>query len=156
VHQGIEAGGDATVPLSLFAPGDTLAVTAAYTYNDFFFDGDATYGNNQLPGVPRHYLRAELLYKHPSGFYAGPNVEWAPGHYFADNANNLTVNPYTLLNLRLGFDAGEGWSGYLEGRNLADTRYISTVAVAGAATPASELFNPGTGRSVFGGLRYNW
>jgi iron complex outermembrane receptor protein len=156
VHQGIEAGGDATIPLSAFAPDDAIALTAAYTYNDFFFDGDATYGDNQLPGVPRHYLRAELLYRHPSGFYAGPNVEWAPGHYFADNANSLAVAPYALLNLRFGFDAGEGWSGYVEGRNLTDTRYISTVAVAGTANPASELFNPGTGRAIHGGLRYNW
>ena len=35
-------------------------------------------GNNRLPGVPPHYLRAEVLYKHPNGFYAGPNVEWMP------------------------------------------------------------------------------
>src|SRR3546814_2589912 len=83
VHQGIEVGLDATIPLS--ALGDSLALTAAYTYSDFFFDDDAIYGDNRIPGVPKHYLRAELLYKHPGGFYAGPNVEWAPGHYYADN-----------------------------------------------------------------------
>jgi iron complex outermembrane receptor protein len=154
VHQGIEAGWNAGFPVSAFAPDDRLSFTAAYTYSDFFFDGDATYGDNVLPGVPRHYLRAEMLYRHPSGFYAGPNIEWAPGHYYADNANSLTVDPYALVNFRAGYDAGNGWSAYLEGRNLADTHYISTVAVAGVATPASQLFNPGIGRAVFGGLRY--
>lgn len=156
VHQGIEAGLDAALPVSAFVAGDSLALTAAYTYNDFFFDGDATYGHNQLPGVPKHFLRAELLYKHPAGFYAGPNVEWAPGHYFADNANSLTVDPYALLNLKAGVDIGTRWSLYVEGRNLTNKTYISTVAVAGAATAASELFNPGIGRAVYGGIRFAW
>lgn len=154
VHQGIEAGLDAAIPLS--ASGDSLALTAAYTYSDFFFDDDAIYGDNRIPGVPKHYLRAEALYKHPSGFYAGPNVEWAPGHYYADNANTLTVDPYALLNLKAGFDLGERWSLYVEGRNLTDKRYISTVAIAGTASQTSEIFNPGTGRSVYGGVRFRW
>ena len=154
VHQGIEAGLDATIPLS--GSGDNLAFTAAYTYSDFFFDDDAIYGDNRIPGVPKHYLRAELLYKHPGGFYAGPNVEWAPGHYYADNANSLTVDPYALFNLKAGFDAGKHWSIYVEGRNLTDKRYISTVAIAGTASAASEIFNPGTGRAVYGGVRFTW
>lgn len=154
VHQGIEAGIDADIPLS--ATGDALALTAAYTYSDFSFDDGPTYGDNELAGVPKHLLRAELLYRHSSGFYAGPNVEWAPGHYFADNANSLTVDPYALLNLKAGFDAGHRWSAYVEGRNLTDKHYISTVAVAGVADAASELFNPGTGRAVFGGVRFQW
>lgn len=156
VHQGLEAGLDATVPVSALAQGDSLVLTAAYTYSDFFFDGDPTYVDNKLPGVPKHFLRAELLYTHPSGFYAGPNVEWAPGHYFADNANSLTVDPYALLNIKAGFDIGERSSLYVEGRNLIDKVYISTVAVAGTATAGSELFNPGTGRAVFGGIRFKW
>ena len=154
VHQGIEAGLDADIPLS--ASGDVLALTAAYTYSDFSFDDDPTYGDNELAGVPKHFLRAELLYKHRAGFYAGPNVEWAPGHYFADNANSLTVDPYALLNLKAGFDPGGHWSAYVEGRNLTNKHYISTVAVAGVADAAAELFNPGAGRAVFGGVRFQW
>lgn len=154
VHQGIEAGLNGDIPIS--ASGDRLMLTAAYTYSDFNFDGDPNYGNNELPGIPKHYLRAEVLYKHTSGFYAGPNVEWAPGHYFADNANTLSVDPYALLNLKTGFDAGKHWSVYVEGRNLTDKRYIATVAIAGVANANSEIFNPGTGRAVFGGVRFTW
>jgi iron complex outermembrane receptor protein len=154
IHQGIEAGLDASLPLS--PRGDRLTLTAAYTYSDFHFDGDATYGDNQLPGVPRHFLRAEAVYRHASGLYAGPNLEWAPGRYFADNANGLSVDPYALIGLRLGYDPGRRWSLYLEGRNLTDTHYISTVAVAGTATPDAEIFNPGIGRAVFGGVRFQW
>ena len=156
VHQGVEVGLDGSFPVSLLAPGDTVSFAAAYTWSDFFFSGDPVYGDNRLAGVPEHMLRAEALYRHPSGVYAGPNIEWAPGSYFADNANSLTVDGYALLNFKVGFDAGKGWTAYVEGRNLTDERYISTVAVAGVANAASQLFNPGTGRSVFGGVRYQW
>ncbi len=155
VHQGVEAGLDALFPVSPFGSDDAIALLAAYTYSDFFFYRDARFGNNELPGVPKHFLRAETLYKHASGFYAGPNIEWAPSRYFADNANSLSVDPYALVNVKAGYDTGSGWSGYIEGRNLADKRYISTVAVTGFANAGSEIFNPGMGRSVYGGLRYN-
>jgi len=155
VHQGIELGLGLAFLKAIFAQEDRFWFNLAYTYNDFFFDGDMRWGNNQLPGVPPHYLRGEVLYKHPSGFYIGPNVEWMPHSYFADNANSLTIDPYALLNFRVGYDrGGPGWSGYLEGRNLLDKRYISTTITADIATPVSALFNPGYGLSVYAGLRY--
>ncbi len=101
VHQGVEAGLGVAFLKSLVTVEDRVWFNAAYTYNDFFFVRDALYGNNRLPGVPTHYLRAEVLYRHPSGFYAVPNVEWSPQSYFADNANSLTVPAYALLNLRI-------------------------------------------------------
>jgi iron complex outermembrane receptor protein len=153
VHQGIEAGLDAAILTSVAAPGDRVVLNAAYTYNDFAFDGDARYGDNRLPGVPKQMLRAEALYRHPVGVYAGPSVEWAPGRYFADNANALSVDPYALLNFRVGFDKGKGWSAYIEVRNLTDKRYISSVAIAGVASSSSEIFNSGVGRSIYGGVR---
>jgi iron complex outermembrane receptor protein len=156
VHQGAEAGLGITFLKSIFARGDRFLVNVSYTYNDFFFDGDPVYGNNRLPGVPRHFLRSELAYKHPKGFYAGPNVEWMPEAYFADNANSLAIDPFALLNFRITYDRGTGWSGYLEGRNLLDTRYISSTITAGAADATSALFNSGFGRSIYGGVRFMW
>lgn len=157
VHQGIEAGVGFVFLKSGLVPGDRFWFNAAYTYNDFFFDNDSRYGNNRLPGVPPHYLRAELLYKHPSGFYAAPNVEWVPQSYFADNANQVKVDPYALLNLRVSYNApGSKTSFYLEGRNLLDKRYIANVAVAGTADAASALFNPGTGVAIYGGMQLKW
>jgi iron complex outermembrane recepter protein len=156
VHQGVEAGLGVAFLKSIFDREDRFWFNLAYTYSDFFFDGDARYGNNALPGVPPHYLRAEVLYKHPNGFYAGPNVEWMPRAFFADNANSLTVDPYALLNFKIGYERDTGWSGYLEGRNLFDERYISTTITAGAATATSALFNPGVGRAVYSGIRYRW
>jgi iron complex outermembrane receptor protein len=154
VHQGVEAGLGLAFLKSIFVQEDRFWLNVAYTYSDFFFDNDPVWGNNRLPGVPPNYLRAEVLYKNPNGFFAGPNVEWMPRAFFADNANSLTVDPYALLNFRVGYDPGKGWSGYVEGRNLLDTRYISTTITAGVANPTMELFNPGVGRAVYAGLRY--
>jgi iron complex outermembrane receptor protein len=156
VHQGVEAGLGASFLKAVFAQEDRFWLNIAYTYNDFFFNGDARYGNNRLPGVPQHYLRTEILYTHPSGFAAGPNIEWAPTAYFGDNANQVKADSYTLLNLRATYDRGANWSGYVEARNLTDTRYISSVAIAGTANAASEIFNPGPGRMIHGGLTYRW
>ncbi len=154
VHQGVEAGIGLAFLKSVFAHDDRVWFNLAYTYNDFRFDNDATWGNNRLPGVAPHNIRTEVLYKHPGGFYAGPNVEWMPQAFFVDNANTFTVDSYALLNFKIGYDPGKGWSSYLEGRNLFDKRYISTTITAGTADPTAELFNPGMGRSVYGGLRY--
>jgi iron complex outermembrane receptor protein len=149
VHRGVEAGLGIAVMRN-----HRLWINAAYTYNDFFFVDDARFGDNQLPGVGPHNVRVELLYNHPAGFYAGPNVEWMPKAFFADNANSLTVDPFALLNVRAGYERGTSWSAYLEGRNLLDTRYISTTITAGTATPGAALFNPGAGRAIYAGLRY--
>lgn len=156
VHQGVEVGLGAALLKGIVSGKDHLWINVAYTLNDFFFDGDAVYGHNRLPGVPRHFIRSELSYRHPGGFQAGPNVEWMPQAYFADNANSLTIDPYTLLNFRVTYDRGRGWSGYVEGRNLLDTRYISTTMTAGVADAASALFNSGYGRAIYGGVRFRW
>ncbi len=155
VHQGIEAAAGVAIMKGLFTYGtepDRLWLNIAYTYSDFFYDRDATFGNNRLPGAPPHYLRAELLYKHPSGFSVGPNLEWVPEAYYVDSANTLQTEPYALLGLKASYDNGR-ISGYIEGRNLLDKHYISSTSIIDRATPASTLFNPGDGRAVFAGLR---
>lgn len=156
VHQGLESGFGLPILSSVLEAGDRVWLNGLYNLNDFFFDGDSRYGDKRLPGVPMHQVRAELVYKHPSGFYAGPNVEWVKGLY-ADNDNQLRTPSYTLLNLRTGFvGPRSGWSVYLEGRNLLDRRYISSTVVAGTATPTSALFNPGTGRAIYAGGQFRW
>jgi len=157
VHQGIEAGFGVAVLQSMFAKGsrpDRLWLNAAYTYSDFRFDDDPTYGDNLLPVVPRHYLRGELLYRHPAGWFFGPNVEWVPVSYFVDNANTFRSAPYVLWGLRAGYDPGGNFSFYVEARNLADKAYISSANAVDVYSPANpNLFNPGNGRAILGGMK---
>ncbi|MGE0751689.1 MAG: TonB-dependent receptor family protein [Variibacter sp.] len=159
VHQGLEAAIGVAIAKGLFINGDQadrLWLNVAYTFNDFRFDGDPTFGNNQLPGAPRHFVRAELLYKHPSGFYFGPNIEWVPVVYFVDSANTLTTEPYALIGAKIGYDDGRRYSIYIEGRNLANKAYIASTSIIDRATPGIPLFEPGSGRAVYAGLRARW
>ena len=159
IHQGIEAGAGIAVLRNLFVNGplpDKLWVNVAYTFNDFRFDNDPVFGNNQLPGAPRHFLRAELLYKHPTGAYVGPNVEWVPEAYFVDSANSLKTQSYALLGLKAGFDNGGPYSFYIEARNIANRAYIASASVIDRANAALPLFEPGNGRAVFVGAKARW
>lgn len=69
VHQGVEAWLGVAFLKSTFAQDDRFWFNVACTYSDFRFDGDATWGNNRLPAVPAHRVRAELLDKHASGLF---------------------------------------------------------------------------------------
>ena len=159
VHQGIEAGLGVALFKNIFVRGDQadrLWLNMAYTYNDFRFDNDAAFGNNLLPGAPRHFVRAEVLYKHPSGFYIGPNVEWVPQGYFADSANTLSTDAYAIYGLKAGFDDGGKYSAYIEARNIANKAYIASSSIIDRATATSPLFEPGTGRAIYAGFKVRW
>ena len=160
-HRGVELAFGAAIAKSMLAHGatpDRLWLNVAYTLNDFSFDDDAQFGNNELPGAPRHYLRAELLYKHPGGFFFGPNVEWVPQAYYVDSANTLETAPYVLWGLKAGYaPENSAFSAYVEARNLADTHYISSTGITNVADPTlTNLFEPGNGRAVYAGVRYKW
>ncbi len=159
VHQGIEAGLGAAIAKALFVSGvnpDRLWVNVAYTLNDFYYDNDATWGDNTLPGAPRHYFRGEILYKHPTGFYIGPNVEWVPEGYFVDAANTFMADPYAIWGVKAGFDNDRNFSFYVEARNLSDKAYISSASIARTANASSALFEPGTGRAIYAGAKFKW
>ena len=154
IHQGLELAASRAVAHDLIAAGDSLTLRGAYTFSDFRFDEDRTYGRNQLPGAPRHLLRAEARYRHPGGAWIAPTLEYVPEGFFADNANTARTNSYALIGLRGGVElAGGRFSAFFEARNLADRRYISSASVAPRATSASALYEPGTGRAAFAGLR---
>jgi len=159
IHQGVEAGFGWAFWKGLFKGGedsDRLWLNVAYTFSDFRFDDDPVWGDNELPGAPRHYLRAELLYKHPRGFYAGPTLEWVPEAYYVDNANTQGTASYALFGFRAGWDVNEHLAFFVDARNLLDKNYIASASVAAVATPASALYEPGTGRAIYAGMRARW
>jgi iron complex outermembrane recepter protein len=159
IHQGIEAGAGAAIFKDIFVGGnapDKIWLNLAYTFSDFRFDNDPTFGNNLLPGAPRHYVRAELLYKHPNGFYIGPNLEWVPESYFVDSANTLKTEPYAIWGLKAGVDNGGAYSAYVEARNIGNRSYIASASIIDRANTTSPLFEPGTGRALYAGVKARW
>lgn len=156
VHQGLELALDWTWAHDLLAAGDHASFKLAYAFNDFFFDDDAQWGRNELPGAPRHVLRSEWKWTHARGAYLAPNIEWVPEGYDVDNANTVQTRAYALLGLRAGYDPGARWSVYVDARNLADTKYIASSSVAAVASPTSALFEPGEGFAVVAGVNLRW
>ena len=151
-HMGVEAGFDVVLARDL--AGGTLTARTAYTWSRFVFVDDVNFGNNDLPGAPRHFLRGELRYDHPSGAWVAPNVEWVPQGYFVNSENQNRTSPYELVGIRMGYDY-KPWnlSVFFEGRNLADVSYASSVQVDNAI---GRFFEPGDGRAFYGGVAWRW
>jgi iron complex outermembrane receptor protein len=163
-HQGIEASLEVELLRDIFVPkqsdraGDRLSLEQSYTLNDFHMDQNAVYGDNRLPGIPVHVYEAQSLYQTPSGFYAGPNVQCNLSRYPVDEANTLFADSYVLLGFRAGFRQTNGFSVFIDCRNLTDQRYASSIdVIADARTePNPEIFHPGDGRSFYGGVSWSW
>ncbi|HWB58115.1 MAG TPA: TonB-dependent receptor [Chthoniobacteraceae bacterium] len=161
VHQGIEASLDTDLAKGLIAGGrgneDELSFEQSFTYNDFRFSNDSTYGNNRIAGAPVAFYKAELLYKLPCGLYFGPNLEWNVSSYPADEANTLFADPYALLGFRAGYKSPRGLEVFFEAKNLTNKIYAATVeAVGNATSEGGNNFNPGVGRAFYGGVSWKW
>ena len=161
VHTGIELGLEGTLPLHLFSADDQLRLRGSYTWSRFEFVDDLIQGNNRLAGIPEHNGRFEAIYQHPSGFYMGPNVT-AVSSNWADFANSLAARPYVLLGARVGWDDGEHWKVFVDGRNLTNEYYAASVYVNGDARlldafgRGAVLFNPGATRMAFVGFEFSY
>ena len=147
-HAGLEMGMTARLP-------GHLEWRHSLAINDFRFDGDATYGNKRLPGIPHSLLRAELLYRN-DGFYAGPTLEVSPESYAVDFAQTLRNDSYTLLGFKAGQQLTPQISWFIEGRNLTNQKYAATTGVVRLASPTESVFLPGDGSSVYGGLQWRY
>ena len=157
MHQGVELGGSVEAWRDILGPGkgDTLTLSQFWNYSDFRFVDDRIYGSNKIAGSPEHILRTVATYRHPNGFYFAPSVDVIPTGAWVDFANTMRAPSHTLFGLQTGMQTANGVLLYLDARNLTDRRYISdfgTVADARTATVAT--FYPGTGRSVYVGMRF--
>ncbi len=99
---------------------------------------DATGG--RLPGISEwaaslggEYYRQLRLFGGSGEFFTGFDV------YFRDDFSSsstpsefLNIEAYSLTNLRLGYRADSGWSGYLWVRNALDEEYVELVQAAPA------------------------
>ena len=156
LHYGVELGLNGTFPLHLLAENDHLALRTVYTWTDLSFDNDTDFGDNDIPGIPPHLARAELSYRHPAGYFVGANLETASS-YYVDYANSLKNESYTVVGLTAGYELNERLRFFIEVKNLGDKRYASNTSLTADANGQDRaVFNPGIGRSYFGGLEYRF
>lgn len=149
IHQGIELG----LQIKLF---DHFQLHQNYLWSDFTFDNDSVFGDNELAGVPEHFYKAELLYER-NNWYAGPNVEWVMDDYAVDHANTLFADSYAILGFKAGYKQTDGFSVFIEGKNITNKTYAATTGViADAGGADSAQFLPGDEASVFIGTEWRY
>ena len=153
VDDTIHAGLEALVGASFDLGGDRhrLEPLLSLTLNEFSFDSDPVYGNNDLPAAPTYAARGELIYRHASGFYAGPTFDFI-GKRYVDFANTTDVDSYQLLGFRCGI-SGKTWEVFGELRNVTDEDYIATFSVLNQATGNDAIYLPGAPRAAYVGAR---
>lgn len=164
-HEGVELALDVSLVEGLWASTaertDRVYLRPTYTWNNFRFVNDSVNGNNRLPAIPEHVIMAELGYEHPSGAFFGVSLEWVPGEYPIDYANNDFANAdrYATWGLKAGTRPSSGLSLFLEVRNLNDQRYVNSVdQVANAADPGDSgvHYHPAYARAYYVGMELRW
>ncbi|MBN3967975.1 TonB-dependent receptor [Pseudomonas gregormendelii] len=125
IHQGVEAG--LNTRLWDNDSGEQVSLRQVYTYNDFYYRDDPTFGDNQLPGIPKHVYQGEVQYEHPSGFYTGVNVQSA-SRTAVDYANSFYAPSYTIFGANVGYETpNKDWKVSLDLKNLANKKYVTAV-----------------------------
>jgi iron complex outermembrane receptor protein len=148
------------------SPTDRIQTTVSYTYSDFTFtqfvenitiadpDGVDRSGN-VIPGTPENLLFAEFSYRAPRGWYVAADAIYVD-EQFGDSANNVVIPDYTLANLRMGYELELDnlvLSPFIGVNNLSDETYTANARINAAA---NRYFEPGPGRTGYGGIAVNW
>jgi iron complex outermembrane receptor protein len=159
-HTGVELATDLTlaqnVAAALGAAGveDRVRFVNNFTFGDFRFVDDPSFGDNMLPGLPEFFLAGELRWETASGVFVAPGYEAVPSSYAVNSENTASAPGYAFANLRSGW-VHAPWSleVFFEARNLNDVDYVAAVEVDSAT---GEYFFPGDGRSFYGGVQWRW
>lgn len=141
-HQGVEAG------VTVNGPGSAAAFLN-YTRQDAVARSGENAGR-RLKAIPRHFTTAGVSVSPAGGLEAALMLSHARG-IFLDDANTMTLPPYTHIDARLGHAIG-GVRLTLDVRNVFDARY-STTGFPDPAGSAELYYRPAAGRTFELGAR---
>ena len=126
-----------------------------YTFSDFQYKSYQTtagkFDGNILPGIPKHNIYGEIRYFPSIGIYAIAQVR-SISKIYADDANTVTNNAYTTVNLRVGYKKNIGnfqFDPFIGINNLLNEVYNANILINATA---NRYFEPASGSFVFGGL----
>ncbi|SDO22855.1 iron complex outermembrane recepter protein [Halomonas shengliensis] len=153
-RDGIELGVDWSFSLAWRL---TSALTLADYRFDRFDDGSNDFSDNRLPGQPRQVWHNALTWYGNGDRFASLEAQYT-GDYYADNANEVTIDDHWLFNLK----AGDGWrlgdgathlSANLGIRNLLDEAYYENVRINAFG---GRYYEPAAGRTFYAGLELSF
>jgi len=151
VHQGVELGFDVVLADGIAREGDQLQWRNAYTYSDYYFDGDVQFRNNDIAGQPKHFYQTELRYDQSDWHVA---VDWElSSDADVDFSNTIETPGYGIIGFNAGYDVTSDIHLFVDGRNLLDQEFISTFSTIVNGAGNTSVFYPGEGRRFFAGVR---
>ena len=151
-HQGVETSLDSTLWRS---KAFRLWLRQAYTYSQFNYKNDPQLGNNQLPGVPKHFYQGQIRLDLANGLYGSFDAQ-VSSRIPIDYANTDYTRPYHIFGATIGYDDEKRHREvFLNFQNLTNQHYASIVSptLNDKGIPGAFL-QPGDGFGVFAGLTY--
>ncbi|MGM0951660.1 MAG: TonB-dependent receptor family protein [Pseudomonadota bacterium] len=140
----------------LFAPGwraETALTLASYKFDRYRSGGDR-YDGNRLPGLPEKVWNNRVKWQGLGGTFATLETRYI-GDMFADDANNVNVDDYWLVDLRGGntlyVDRHRVLKGFVGVHNLGDKDHFANVRINASN---GRYFEPASGRTWYAGLEF--
>jgi iron complex outermembrane recepter protein len=150
-RDGIEFSVGSKLPAGFEAYASYTRLNAEFT-QPFTSSGAVVPAGSKLAGVPQNSLFGELVWRHAaSGFHTGAEVR-AAGRVFVDDLNSESASPYTVANLRAGFEQrSKAWrvTEFVRVDNVTDRQYVGSVIVADTNR---RFYEPSPGRNYLVGV----
>lgn len=133
-----------------------IGLEASFTWSDFTFDrfvddNGNDFSGNELPGLPERFGYFALTYQNDRGFDARLESSYS-GSLFANNANDVEVDSFTVTSLRVGYEVSTGsWvlRPFLGINNIFDERYNSNIRINAFG---ARYFEPAPERNAYAGV----
>ena len=130
---------------------ETALTLARYTFDDYQADG-TDFDGNRLPGLPEQLWANRLQWTGLGGRFGELETRYV-GDLVADNANDVEVDDYWLVNLRGGDAWPVGRDSLLKAfagvSNLFDEDYFANVRINASN---GRYYEPAAGRTYYAGL----
>ncbi len=123
----------------------------------FQYKNDPLFGENQLPGIPKHLYQAQLSYAMHNGFYIGLNSEYA-SKMAHDYANSRFSDDYQIWGIDLGYaPEQQSWKTWINFKNITDEKYAAVV-IPGLNDQGKDeaRSSPGEGFSTYAGVSFKF
>ena len=135
-----------------------LTLDASYTYSDFSFDSfidknNKDFSGSKLPGLPESFAYFGIRFENENGLNMNFNLNFS-GDLFANNANTVKVQAYTVSNFRLSYNISKrNWKilPYLGVNNIFDTEFSSNIRINAFG---SRYYEPAPERNSYLGITF--
>tara|TARA_B100000902_G_scaffold63612_1_gene70358 strand:+ start:518 stop:2563 length:2046 start_codon:yes stop_codon:yes gene_type:complete len=135
-----------------------LTVDASYTYSDFSFDSfidknNKDFSGSKLPGLPESFAYFGIRFENENGLNMNFNLNYS-GDLFANNANTVKVQAYTVSNFRLSYNINKrNWKilPYVGINNIFDTEFNSNIRINAFG---SRYYEPAPERNSYLGITF--